>query len=157
MDWQKEVTEAENSLAYLIWEAKTKLSAPAPTSPPETNSESKATPDTPPKDAVSGLFSSTDSKRIAILNGSHRTTCHDGKKQTVLVFPDYKMITEVEETKEDAELVWKTALNPELGRAGSFPTGMGTKTKSWPLPYDAVVLLCKISIMWMIIFLYSFD
>ena len=65
-----------------------------------------------------GLFTSSSQKRISILNGSHHTVCDDPTLETVLLFPDFKIITEVEKSRRGAEQLWQTAVSPAVGRAG---------------------------------------
>lgn len=89
---------------------------------------------------VPGVFNSDSATRLSVINGSHRTTSEDVSKQTVLVFPDYKMITEVDSTKKGAEALATGYLDPELSKAGSDQPQIGTR--SWVIPYQVVILLC---------------
>jgi len=58
------------------------------------------------------------------------------------VFPDYKLVKDVERSQEGAELLWRTALDPALNRAGRADHG-GSQARTWPLPYACVILLCS--------------
>lgn len=58
----------------------------------------------------------------------------------MLVFPDYKVVKDVDRSQEGAELLWRMALDPSLNRAGRSGGG---DAKSWPLPYACVILLCE--------------
>lgn len=130
-DWQKEVTEAKDTLAFYLNEV-------------HGSQVSKADNDKwPAKDAASvpGVFEADSNTRLGILNGSHHTTSQDHTKETVLVFPDYKVVTNVDTTVKGAEALWDQILNPAAGRAGRL--GAASPVKSWTLPYQAVLLLCK--------------
>ncbi len=65
----------------------------------------------------------------------------------MLVFPDWKVVHEVENSREGAKEIWEGALEGSLGRAGRVlrederEEGVGRR-RSWVLPYRAVVLLC---------------
>jgi hypothetical protein len=59
---------------------------------------------------------------------------------TVLVFPDYKLVTNVERSKGGAEILYQAHLDQGLDRAGASVEG---SIKSWTLPYHAVILLCS--------------
>ncbi|KAG8883443.1 hypothetical protein FRB97_006571 [Tulasnella sp. 331] len=130
-DWQKEVTEAKDTLAFHLNEV-------------HASHVSKADSEKwPAKDAASvpGVFEASSTTRLGILNGSHHTTCQDHTKETVLIFPDYKVVTNVDATVKGAEALWDQILNPAVGRAGrSVPASL---VKSWTLPYQAVLLLCS--------------
>ena len=79
-------------------------------------------------------------KKVTILNGSHRTVCHDDEKETVLVFPDYKVVTEVDRSEHGAEALFRAAVDPAVPRAGAAADGGAVR--SYVLPYACVVLLC---------------
>ncbi|KAG8765684.1 hypothetical protein FRC12_007360 [Ceratobasidium sp. 428] len=125
-DWPREVTEVSNSLAEHLSNAHSKLisssSAPRPTK----------SGDAPP-----GVFTSAESNRLSVLNGSHHET---GAAHTVLVFPDYKLVKEVPATAEGATSLWKATLDPAVGVEGKQGEA---EMKSWVLPYAAVILLCS--------------
>lgn len=125
-DWPREVTEVSNSLAEYLNNAHSKLI-----------SSSSAPKPTKSAGAPPGVFTSTESNRLSVLNGSHHATGHS-KEHTVLVFPDYKLVKEVPATEDGASDLWKSAIDPAIGIEGK-KDGM----KSWILPYAAVVLLCK--------------
>lgn len=72
----------------------------------------------------------------------------DPEDQTVLVFPDWKVVHEVENSPEGAEGLYNSVLDGKLGRAGrrlqgDAAEGVG-RMRSWVLPYRAVVLLCEL-------------
>ncbi|KAG8903387.1 kinesin-like protein Klp5 [Tulasnella sp. 403] len=131
-DWEKEVTEAKNTLAYHL---------------SDTSSRKSVAPRTKETDPpVTGVYSSEASDFLYVLNGSHQTTAYDDSKDTVLVFPDYKMVTNVDVSSEGSENLWETVLDPALGCAGVAPS-QGSQadrpSRSWVLPYHAVVLICS--------------
>lgn len=70
----------------------------------------------------------------------------DPEDQTVLVFPDWKVVHEVENSEAGAQGLWDAALASGLGRAGqpgAAQDGVGRR-RSWVLPYRAIVLLCTL-------------
>ncbi|KAK0490735.1 Sucrase/ferredoxin-like-domain-containing protein [Armillaria novae-zelandiae] len=127
IDWDREVTDTKGSLAAFLAQV-------------EHRKQHASHPRRPSKN-TSGVFNATDSKRVSILNGSHNTLCHDPDYETILVFPDYKLVTEVPRSVEGAQNLWDTCVDPELGRAG----GVLEKSpfNSWVIPYACVILLCS--------------
>ncbi|KZP12111.1 hypothetical protein FIBSPDRAFT_168518 [Athelia psychrophila] len=132
-DWQKEVTEASGTLAAYLSEAATQ--APEPSK--EAQAQARHTAAQPKAKAINGIFSAADSTRTAILNGSHRTLSHDHELDTVLVFPDYRVVTEVPQSLAGAKSFWKTAVDPAV------EWDFDTTLKTWILPYSCVILLCS--------------
>ena len=122
-DWTQHITDEEDSLAAALSQVMPSLAT------------EKQSP---------GLFSSTDSKRISVLNGSHRSLSREDDRETVLVFPDYKCISEVSRSHQGALELWKSALDPSLvgGRRGKG-TDVKSHLKTWVIPYASVILLCK--------------
>jgi len=90
---------------------------------------------------IAGIFKDSDNQAVSILNGSHDTLskCHD--KETVLVFPDYKVLTEVPRSLDGARELWRNSVNPSVSRLGSS-SETGT-VKSWVIPYTCVILICE--------------
>jgi len=127
-DWQKEITDEKNSLAHHLDAAQHKL----------IHSTKKSV--APSANHVPGLFESADSTSLSILNGSHRTVSDDHESETVIVLPDFKLVTSVDKTAKGAEELWKAALDPDVGRAG-LPAQ--PNIRSFPLPYHCVVLICS--------------
>lgn len=63
-----------------------------------------------------------------------------------VVFPDWKVCLEVENSRAGAQSLWDGALSGKLGRAGRLLQNDGEgvdRRRSWVLPYRAIVLLCK--------------
>jgi hypothetical protein len=80
----------------------------------------------------------------SLYSSSLITQSDDPEDQTVLVFPDWKVCLEVENSPKGAAALYKGALDGNLGRAGSAsvdPKGI-ERIQSWILPYRAVILLC---------------
>jgi hypothetical protein len=139
-DWERDITDEEDSLAAAlsqVMHGPSKIVPQISISPPRLSSS-------PPKAKISkqspGLFSSTDSDRISVLNGSHRSLSHEDDHETVLVFPDYKCISEVSRSRQGALELWQSAVDPS-GREGS---DIESNLKTWVLPYASVILLCKL-------------
>ena len=128
-DWESEVTEEKGTLAAFLNAANSSLN---------TSKKPKST-DGP---SVPGVFSHTEAGRLAILNGSHKSFSHDGSHETVIILPDFKVMSGVPRTPEGAEALWRTALDPSLGRAGA--ASIKDQLKTWVLPYSCLILLCKL-------------
>jgi hypothetical protein len=135
-DWDREVTEATGSLAAYLHEIQSKTSSPATAKSTAPEEGEKVVP------AISGIFRTSDSTRISILNGSHDTFSDDCALETVLVFPDYKVVMGVSPSVRGAEGLWKTHINPTLGRIGRVLDQDTLNT--WIIPYSCVILLCKL-------------
>lgn len=108
--------------------------------------KSKKAEDRPGNGAsVAGVFDANPSKlkRVTVLNGSHRTVSDDHAKETVLVFPDWKVLTEVERTRAGAEALYEHSVSPSLPLFAPPPSEKAGPLKSWILPYACVILLCQ--------------
>lgn len=107
----------------------------------EQSSHSRPSADTDSKkQSWPGFLDSSAASRHMILNGSHRTASESSTARTVLVLPDYVFVNEVEDSMSGATELWKSALDPAVGRSGAqIPS---TNVKSWPIPYDAVIMMC---------------
>jgi hypothetical protein len=136
-DWDKEVTEAKGTLAAYLVEAESN-STPLKTDKTENGSGAVK--------SFRGVYSSSKASRVSILNGSHYTVSDDSTKESVLIFPDYKLVTEVSSSSEGAQALWTSVLNPTLGPLERLPKE-GT-LKSWLIPYSCVILLCSPHCFW---------
>ncbi|KAG5343019.1 hypothetical protein C0989_000009 [Termitomyces sp. Mn162] len=136
-DWDREVTETRGSLAALLSGAKnvTNLPIAEPTPPATPSRKAVRTP--------AGVFRSSDSTRISILNGSHNTIADDIDQETVLVFPDFTCVTNIPRTREGARGLWEWAVDPAVERGNAIVEKSPFKT--WILPYSCVILLCQFS------------
>ncbi|KAG6880074.1 hypothetical protein C0992_006886 [Termitomyces sp. T32_za158] len=134
-DWDREVTETRGSLAALLSGAKNLANLPIaePTPPVTPSPKAVRTP--------AGVFRSSDSTKISILNGSHNTIADDIDQETVLVFPDYTIVTNVPRTREGARGLWEWAVDPAVERGSAVIEK--TPFKTWVLPYSCVILLCS--------------
>ncbi|KAF8076150.1 multicopper oxidase-domain-containing protein [Lyophyllum atratum] len=132
-DWDREVTETKGSLAAYLMAAQNHSNLPISEPTP---------PSTPPPKAVRatpGVFRPQDSTRISILNGSHNTMSDDIDQETVLIFPDYTIVADVPRTREGAQGLWESAVDPNVDRGGAVLEK--TPFKTWVLPYSCVILL----------------
>lgn len=134
-DWPHDVTSESGSLASYLNAAMSS----APKSQPAPN-VSSTVPAVPSDKTVPGIYDTRQVSKVTILNGSHYTICDDPNRDTVLVLPDYKVVSEVERSAEGAEQLWKDAVDPAVGRAGAPVEG--SKVRSWVIPYSVVILLC---------------
>ncbi|KAI0375533.1 hypothetical protein BV20DRAFT_1040173 [Pilatotrama ljubarskyi] len=142
-DWVREVTDAKGTLAAYVDELSSSGRPPKDKDPSKKPKDSGA----PPSNGtthIAGIFDSSNlakNKKVTILNGSHRTVCDDPDKETVLVFPDYKVVTEVDRTHSGAEQLWKHAVSPAVD-LHAVPED-GAEVRSWVIPYSCVILLCS--------------
>ncbi|OAX40649.1 hypothetical protein K503DRAFT_714071 [Rhizopogon vinicolor AM-OR11-026] len=127
-DWANKVTEEEGTLAAFLDAANSSLST---SKKPKSNSDS----------SVPGVFPHTKAGKLTILNGSHKPFSHNESEETVIVLPDFKVMSGVPRTLEGAQALWKAALDPSLGRAGA--TSRTDNLKTWVLPYSCLILLCS--------------
>ncbi|KAJ6599299.1 Sucrase/ferredoxin-like-domain-containing protein [Mycena vulgaris] len=134
-DWDRDITDTYGSLAALISQTQPPKvpDALAPISIGLDENE-KAVPPVP------GVFSATDSTRLSILNGSHKTVSAD-EHETVLVLPDFTMVVGVPPTIDGAKKLWRTALDSRLPRMGI--TEEISSFQTWILPYSCVIMLCS--------------
>ncbi|WVQ77002.1 hypothetical protein IAR50_006681 [Cryptococcus sp. DSM 104548] len=143
-DWERDHTDEKGSLANYL----SQVIASAPSSKPPkgesaTPSLSYITPSPfpPPSKPLSNPIAPPPS----LYSSSLISQSDDPSDQSVLVFPDWKVVHEVEQSPEGAREIYDKVLNGELGRAGKAGTddaGVGRK-RSYVLPYRAVILLCS--------------
>lgn len=130
-DWPHDVSSESGSLASYL----DSVISSAPKPPKAANGGG------PNTKKVAGVSDSTETSRVSVLNGSHYTLSHDPNRDTVLVLPDYKVVTEVPHSMGGAEELFKDAVDPAVGRAGAAVEG--SEVRSYVLPYSCVILLCK--------------
>lgn len=131
-DWEKDITDAKDSLAAHLSNLQQSLpEQPKPAHPTTVKSPRQA----------AGLFRNSDSTRLSVLNGSHRSISDEDGNETVLVFPDFKVAMEVERSAQGAQDLWDSCLDPSVGRVGAFLEKRPVRT--WVLPYSCVILLCS--------------
>jgi hypothetical protein len=92
----------------------------------------------------SGVKRSNDTTRLTIVNSSHSTFSEDPALQSVIILPDYKVVSDVPVSQEGAQRLWKSALDPGVGRAGAIDAEAKPALKTWHLPYDVLILICKL-------------
>jgi hypothetical protein len=145
-DWERSVTNETGSLASYI----SNIEKAAPLT--ITGGGGASTPGTAPSTpialtshllptAVAGIFKDSENHAVSILNGSHDTLSRYNDNETVLVFPDYKILTEVPRSLDGARELWRNSVCPSVSRLGSSSaTG---SVKSWVIPYTCVILICE--------------
>jgi hypothetical protein len=141
-DWEREITDASGSLAASMAEVtrtRTHKTHHHSTSNGKSNGHAHGKPSRDSR-GPAGVFRPSDSARVSTLNGSHRTICDEDDHETVLVFPDFKVVSEVRRSAQGAQDLWDSAVNPELDHNGAFLEKSPLKT--WVLPYSCVILLC---------------
>lgn len=137
-DWEREVTEVNGSLAAsingLFESSKSSSAKPADTTAKKL------------EHTVPGVFTQQEGTRLSILNGSHTTISEHHERETVLIFPEYRVVFGVENTPKASELLYEKAVSPsttyiptipEESEAGELPFGI------LPIPYSCVILLCE--------------
>jgi hypothetical protein len=144
-DWERSVTNEKGSLASHI-------SSIEKAAPLTITGGGASTPGTAPSTpiastshllptAVAGIFKDSENQAVSILNGSHDTLSKHNDNETVLVFPDYKLLTEVPRSLDGARELWRNSVCPSVSRLGSS-SETGT-VKSWVIPYTCVILICE--------------
>lgn len=134
-DWERDIEDNKNSLAAAMTGV---ISNAPPVQPGSLSPGNGVVKETQP--SSTGLFLASDSSRTSVLNGSHKTLCHENDHETVLVFPDFKVVTEVRRSTQGAQELWDSAVNPSIGRSGAYLKK--NELKTWILPYSCVILLC---------------
>jgi hypothetical protein len=86
-----------------------------------------------------GIFAQTASNKVNILNGSHHTISDNSDHDTVLVFPDYKLVYDVDRSQDGANQLWNQALSPSIDVISEGLDGLSLLT----IPYSCVILLCR--------------
>jgi len=138
-DWDHSITCNLSSLAaylHLIEKA-----APLTAAFADTPTTGASTPTSPLPSAITGIFNDSETHSVAILNGSHNTLSTKDDHETVLVFPDYKVVTEVPRSLDGARELWRNSVKPSVPRAGS--TSEAVNVRSWVIPYTCVILICS--------------
>ncbi|KAJ3723228.1 Sucrase/ferredoxin-like-domain-containing protein [Lentinula raphanica] len=133
MDWDREITNTKNSLAAHVQHVMHNAPISAPSLTPEAKNKRSA--------HVSGVFNSSDSNKISILNGSHHTISDNPEYETVLVFPDFKVVTEIPRSLDGAKALWDAALTSNVSTIP--PVNEKSNLNSWIIPYSCVILLCS--------------
>ena len=145
-DWEHSVTSERGSLASYLSsiEKAAPLTITGDDSTPSTVPGTPLTPTSQLPSAVAGIFKDSETHAVAILNGSHDTLSKDNDLETVLVFPDYKVVTEVPRSLDGARELWRNSVNPSVPRMGS--SSEANAIKSWVIPYTCVILICERSL-----------
>jgi len=141
-DWEREVTDVKGSLAASI-NALFELSKSSSTKSVDATAKKL-------QHSVRGVFTRQEGARLSILNGSHKTISEHHDRDTVLIFPEYRVVFGVENTAKGAELLYEKVVSPsttyipsipEEREEGELPFGV------LPIPYSCVILLCALSSM----------
>ncbi|WWC66194.1 uncharacterized protein I206_100095 [Kwoniella pini CBS 10737] len=143
-DWERDHVDEKDSLAHHL--NKVISSAPIPANSTETKSKS-----TFPFISPSQFPSPSEplSKPIPTLPSLYSSSLisqsDDPSDQSVLVFPDWKVVHEIDNSPDGAKSLFDNQLSSELGRSGK-PFEVEdefSRRRSWVLPYRAVILLCS--------------
>ncbi|WRT64354.1 uncharacterized protein IL334_001286 [Kwoniella shivajii] len=171
-DWERDHTDEKGSLANHLNKVITSSSIPESdskskstttstntnTSTAETKSKSEL-----PSYITSSVFpkpsnplTNTISIPPSLYSSSLISQSDDPSDQSTIIFPDWKVIHEIDNSYKGAKSLYDNALSGELGRSGkSIDTndenenenenenGEFDRRRSWVLPYRAVILLCS--------------
>jgi hypothetical protein len=99
------------------------------------------------RQSIPGVFNSNEFSRLSILNGSHSTIDPDAEVESVLVFPDYKLVNATP-SRNGASALWEEHIKPP-DTDHILPIGDDSRqpqTQSWIIPYGCVILLCEDSV-----------
>lgn len=133
-DWEREVTDETASLAQLIRDEFAATEAAAEAKPSFLNklarkfssSVSLSNENKDEAEQVPGVHTSivrgpTENRNLSILNSSFVSSSHEGHRESVMVFPDWKVVHDVEATKEHAREIVEKHLSLDndqrIGRA----------------------------------------
>ncbi|EIN10287.1 hypothetical protein PUNSTDRAFT_84220 [Punctularia strigosozonata HHB-11173 SS5] len=140
-DWDREVTNTTGSLAYHLYHT-------IP-SPPHSSSSSSV-PSEDHRKLPDGVFATSGPKgRTSVLNGSHHSLAHStGAKgvpeETVLLFPEYRVVSGVPRSADGAHAFWEKVAQIEGGsKPGDATKEAGEDIRTYVLPYACVILLCS--------------
>lgn len=100
--------------------------------------------------SVPGVFTQQDGARLSILNGSHTTISEHHDRETVLIFPEYRVVFGVENTPKAAELLYEKVVSPSTTYIPTIPKEEETGELPFgilPIPYSCVILLCSSSLL----------
>ncbi|KIY32820.1 hypothetical protein I305_04573 [Cryptococcus gattii E566] len=140
-DWERDHTDEKDSLAQFL----NKVIESAPSIKGDENGDflPYISPSLfpPPSQPLSNPIAAPPS----LYSSSLISQSDDPTDQSVLVFPDWKVVHDVETSKEGANELYGSVLSGELGRAGKEGKGKEgvERRRSWVMPYRAVILLCS--------------
>ncbi|BEJ17647.1 hypothetical protein CspHIS471_0610480 [Cutaneotrichosporon sp. HIS471] len=145
-NWLRDHVEEEEGLAHQINEVLLEQ--------PSTEKKSKGGNPLDPSTYVkasafptpSSPFTKPVTQLPALYSSSMVSQSDDPTDQMTIVFPDWKVCLEVENSREGAQSLWDGAMSGTLGRAGRLlqKDGEGVeRRRSFVLPYRAIVLLCS--------------
>ncbi|WVR06072.1 hypothetical protein IAU60_003100 [Kwoniella sp. DSM 27419] len=147
-DWERDHVDDKDSLSHHL----DKVISAAPAPKPTTNHEASTPKSTLPYIAPSALpapsksLTSPVAHPPSLYSSSLISQSDDPDDQTVLIFPDWKVSHEVENSRQGAQALYDHQLAGQVGRAGTDGVqdagGVGRR-RTWVLPYRAVVLLCS--------------
>ena len=145
-DWSSKIEFDFGSLAYHLSGysgSKQRKSSFGGTSPSKTS----PIPEIPPAQPCTGAFSNANTSRLVVLNGSHNSISDDHENHSVLIFPDYVVVSNVVASSDGASAFWKYALNHDTTtRPGTSSEGLEDNQRSfrtYTLPYNCVITLCE--------------
>ncbi|KAI9638221.1 Sucrase/ferredoxin-like-domain-containing protein [Dioszegia hungarica] len=128
-DWERDHVDEKDSLAHHLDKHIQSLKLPAP--------PAGAVKDLSKRPPASEYILKPDQDHLpSLYSSSLISQSDDPEDQTVLVFPDWTVVQEVENSAEGAAGLYAAALGQGV------KTG-GTRQRSWVLPYRAIILLCS--------------
>ncbi|GAA5908971.1 sucrase/ferredoxin-like domain-containing protein [Sporobolomyces salmoneus] len=156
-DWDREVTDSPNSLAQLLRDEYASTTTSESSKPSFLNNLARkfssnlslSSQSSQNDEPIPGVHPSivrderTTSKTLSVLNSSFVSNSHEGHRESVMVFPDYRIVHDVEAKKEHAKEMVERYLSVDNEGRRIGESSEGSQLKSWPLPYRAVILLCS--------------
>ncbi|KAJ7468008.1 Sucrase/ferredoxin-like-domain-containing protein [Mycena latifolia] len=130
-DWDREITWSNGLAAHI---SRTHGKTAHSVSSGSLNSNGRPLP------RITGIFNASESSELSILNGSHKSICEDEDLETVLIFPDFVIVAGIPSSREGAQAMWKTVLDPQVPRILGSDDGA---FKTWVLPYSCVITFCS--------------
>ena len=135
-DWAHDITEDSGSLGRFLNDV-TSNNASAKKKGRKASTSSSTSP--------TGVFAADDASRISILNGSHRSFADVPSQQSVIVLPDFVVVSNVEASVEGATALWEYALSHDVSVRAGTANGVSNEAglQTWTLPYNCLIMLCK--------------
>ncbi|CAO1630243.1 unnamed protein product [Sympodiomycopsis kandeliae] len=151
-DWVKDVASVQGSLAHMfeefVQEDEKRLNKES-NNKNSTGADPSSAPDLP-----HGCWQTTKShsipERLFIGNSSQISSSSHSSGQNVMLFPDYVLLTDVQDTTDDSDKAFHNQIQQAARRTydqyiSPHPrlTNPTTTTRRWALPYRATVVLCS--------------
>ncbi|WWC86468.1 uncharacterized protein L201_001345 [Kwoniella dendrophila CBS 6074] len=146
-DWERDHVDEKDSLAHYLDKAISSApSIPESKSSTPTSKSSLSYISSSSFPSPSKPFTQPISQPPSLYSSSLISQSDDPTDQSVLVFPDWKVVHEIDNSLNGAKSLYENQLSGELGRSGQKginPKDEFNRRRSYVLPYRAVILLCS--------------